>query len=106
MLQSMAKQRKALDKDSLMKFSAEAELRDMTTGNLNWLASHSDMSVLLPFVLSHHDPATSAHWPSVAPEGLKLVPDFVNKDPMCWKFAPVDPVTQQRHFDGSTLSSL
>lgn len=94
MLQSMASQRKLLGKDYMMKFSAEAELRDMIT----------DMSVLLPFVLSHHDPATSAHWPSVAPEGLKLVPDFVNKDPMCWNFAPLDPITKQKRINRTLLS--
>ncbi|KAF5385774.1 hypothetical protein D9615_002333 [Tricholomella constricta] len=64
--------------------------------NLIWLASHSDMAVLLPFVLSHHDPVTSAKWPTVAPEGLKMVPGFVKKDTPCWEFAPFDPVTKQR----------
>ncbi|KAF8070374.1 hypothetical protein FPV67DRAFT_1016960 [Lyophyllum atratum] len=105
MLQSMASQRNALNKDSLMKFVAEAELRDMITDNLIWLASHSDMSLLLPFVLSHHDPATSEHWPNVAPEGLGLVPDFVHKDLACWGFAPIDPITRQKRSNSSTLGN-
>ncbi|GLB37334.1 hypothetical protein LshimejAT787_0403850 [Lyophyllum shimeji] len=105
MLQSMTNQRKALDRGHMMKFCAEPEMRGMITDNLHWLASHSDVAVLLPFVLSHHDPATSARWPNVAPEGLKLVPEFVNKDPICWAFARFDPITKQKR-SSRTLPSV
>lgn len=31
------------------------------------------------FVLSHHDPASSVHWPSVTPEGLEVIPQLVQE---------------------------
>jgi hypothetical protein len=38
------------------------------TASVSRISERSDMTFLLPFVVSHHDRTTSAHWPKV-PEG-------------------------------------
>ncbi|KAG6837795.1 hypothetical protein H0H93_016163 [Arthromyces matolae] len=95
-LAGMTNQRLVLDKDNLIQYCpTEAEIREMIHENLLWLTSEITISILLPFVLSHHDPSTSAYWPAVSPQGRQLVPGFVDQDSACWYFAPFDPITGQ-----------
>ena len=60
--------------------------------NVEWFASNSDISFLLPcapsvcpdiealtiisdrFVISHHDPSTSSYWPPIRKEGIEALP--------------------------------
>ncbi|KAF9467378.1 hypothetical protein BDZ94DRAFT_1382522 [Collybia nuda] len=85
----------SMDADVLAKAITDKALRSMIDENLQWLASHSDITYLLPFVLSHHDVRTSSYWPSVSPEGLEMVPELVMVHAECWEFAPIDPVTRE-----------
>lgn len=62
--------------------------------NVEWLGAQSDIAVLLPFVLSHHDPRTSKFWPTITAEGLAALPMLVQIHAACWKLAPFDPVSR------------
>ncbi|KAF5345343.1 hypothetical protein D9758_008469 [Tetrapyrgos nigripes] len=75
------------------------DLEDETLGkmiqeNIAWISGNSDITVLLPFILAHHDPATAEAWPQVTDEGLAEVPKMVELRKECWKFAPFDPATR------------
>ncbi|KAI6007664.1 hypothetical protein F5J12DRAFT_829720 [Pisolithus orientalis] len=82
----------------------------MPLANIEWFASHSDMTFLLPFVISHHDPNTS-YWPPVQEQGMQALPvllkaheervsvsmalfPFHALSSRCWQFAPFDPLTR------------
>lgn len=63
-----------------------------SVANVEWFASNSDISFLLPcallvypdikaltiisnrFVISHHDPSTSSYWPPIRNEGIEALP--------------------------------
>ncbi|TFK44464.1 hypothetical protein BDQ12DRAFT_18561 [Crucibulum laeve] len=80
----------------LVSVVSDERLRTMIQDNVIWLVTHSDMTILLPFILSHHDSKTSAHWPSVTEEGMAAMPELLKVHEGCWKFAPFDPITKQQ----------
>jgi hypothetical protein len=45
------------------------------------ISEHSDMTFLLPFIVSHHDRTTSTHWPKI-PEGcVDMFPTLILDHP-------------------------
>ncbi|KAF6760120.1 hypothetical protein DFP72DRAFT_1166382 [Ephemerocybe angulata] len=72
-------------------FSAE-EMQAMIDDNIVWLATKGNVLLLLPFCTSHHDRSTSKFWPSIAPEGLKAIPDMTKENSSVWSLAPFHPV--------------
>lgn len=73
---------------------SDADLRQMIHTNVEWFASNSDISFLLPFVISHHDPSTSSYWPPIRKEGIEALPVLLKAHEDCWQFAPFDPLTK------------
>ncbi|KAH7921286.1 hypothetical protein BV22DRAFT_1038858 [Leucogyrophana mollusca] len=91
----MQTQLAALSFDSLSSAISDKDLREMIRDNVEWFASNSDTSFLLPFVISHHDSNTSPHWPTIHEQGLKALPTLMREHAGCWQFAPIDPMTKQ-----------
>ncbi|CAA7259147.1 unnamed protein product [Cyclocybe aegerita] len=81
--------------EALPQTVSDDQLASMIKDNMIWLASNSDVTILLPFCMSHHDPKTSKHWPPVSEEAIKAMPGLVNTHPTIWKLAPFDPITKQ-----------
>jgi len=50
---------------------------EATTGSVARIGEHSDMTFLLPFVLSHHDHATSTYWPNIHKDGIAMLPTLI-----------------------------
>ncbi|KAI6046414.1 hypothetical protein EDC04DRAFT_2558078 [Pisolithus marmoratus] len=73
---------------------SDDDLRRMIHANIEWFTSHSDMSFLLPFVISHHDPSTSSYWPPVQEQVIQALPTLLKEHEECWQFAPFDPLTR------------
>ncbi|KAI6098792.1 hypothetical protein EV401DRAFT_2278615 [Pisolithus croceorrhizus] len=73
---------------------SDDDLHRMIQANIEWLTLHSDMSFLLPFVISHHDPSTSSYWPPVQEQGIQALPTLLKAHEGCWQFAPFDPLTR------------
>ncbi|KAK7472994.1 hypothetical protein VKT23_001098 [Stygiomarasmius scandens] len=68
-------------------------LNGMIQDNIVWISQNSDMAVLLPFILAHHDPTTAKDWPQIPAEGLAELPNLVPVYEECWKFAPFNPMS-------------
>ncbi|KIK09308.1 hypothetical protein K443DRAFT_651346 [Laccaria amethystina LaAM-08-1] len=90
---SSSGQVESIQGEYLIKAYSEAQMRAMIEGNVFWLAAQSDISILLPFCMSHHDKKTSKYWPTIPAEGLAALPELVKAHPSRWIFAPFDPVT-------------
>jgi len=82
------KQAESMSADRLTEAISDDELRALIKDNIQWLAGNSDISVLLPFVVSHHDPITSKYWPALTPEGQAGLSDIAQLHSECWAFAP------------------
>ncbi|KAH7907881.1 hypothetical protein BJ138DRAFT_1158960 [Hygrophoropsis aurantiaca] len=92
----MKAQLASLTFDRLSSAVSDKNLRDMIRDNVEWFAAKSDITFLLPFVISHHDSSTSRHWPPIHDQGLQALPNLVQEHAGCWRFAPVDPLTRER----------
>ncbi|KAJ2931298.1 hypothetical protein H1R20_g5828, partial [Candolleomyces eurysporus] len=78
------------------KFSDE-EMHAMIGEHILWLSSNSDVTILLPFCTSHHDPLTSNFWPIITEEGLAALPELAEQHSSQWALAPFDPVKRVRN---------
>jgi hypothetical protein len=83
---SSSGQVESIQGEYLIKAYSEAQMRAM-------IEAQSDISILLPFCMSHHDKKTSKYWPTIPAEGLAALPELVKAHPSRWIFAPFDPVT-------------
>ncbi|KAJ4483708.1 hypothetical protein J3R30DRAFT_1820973 [Lentinula aciculospora] len=70
-------------------------LRDMIQENIRWMSGTSDIAVLLPFILSHHDSSSCPNWPTISPEGWAELPRIVDVYADLWKIAPFHPITKK-----------
>ncbi|KAJ3500350.1 hypothetical protein NLJ89_g9839 [Agrocybe chaxingu] len=95
LLEVLHKQVPKFKSEALPQAVSDDQLAGLIKDNMIWLASNSDVTVLLPFCMSHHDPKTSKHWPPVSEEAIKAMPGLVNAHPAIWKLAPFDPITKQ-----------
>ncbi|TFY78576.1 hypothetical protein EWM64_g5442 [Hericium alpestre] len=86
----------AVDSKRLAAGMKEDELKQMMQANIEWFASQSDIVFLIPFLLSHHDRATSTHWPPITSEGRAALPGLVQQYARCWEMAPFDCVTGKK----------
>lgn len=66
---------------------------DLCPDAVMYFASQCDLPFLLPFILSHHDRATSKFWPPTTPEGWAALPAFMKVHAGFWDFVPFDPTT-------------
>ncbi|KIJ65771.1 hypothetical protein HYDPIDRAFT_109780 [Hydnomerulius pinastri MD-312] len=94
MVSCMQSQLRALAFERISAAVSDKDLREMIQVNVEWFASQSDISFLLPFVISHHDPSTSPYWPTVHEQGTEALPSLLKQHQECWQFAPLDPLTR------------
>ncbi|KAF8971079.1 hypothetical protein BDZ97DRAFT_1337100 [Flammula alnicola] len=80
--------------DVLPQSISDEQMRVLITDNMIWLGSNSDISILLPFCMSHHDIKTSKYWPPVTQDAIKAMPELVKEHPTLWKFSPFDPISR------------
>ncbi|EGO00868.1 hypothetical protein SERLA73DRAFT_159508 [Serpula lacrymans var. lacrymans S7.3] len=95
MIVKMQVQLNLLSFDYISSLISDKDLRPMIQANMEWFASHSDITFLLPFVISHHDTSTSPHWPTITEQGAAALPSLIKEHAGCWEFAPIDPLTKQ-----------
>jgi len=82
--------------ERLISVYSDQVFRGMIISNMNWFGANSDISFLLPFIVTHHDPNTSPHWPTFTGEGRKAFPELVHTHSSCWKFALFHPSSRKR----------
>ncbi|KIM45059.1 hypothetical protein M413DRAFT_328441 [Hebeloma cylindrosporum] len=90
----LRKQVAKLRGDALPESVSNSDLHSLIIGNMIWLGTNSDISILLPFCMSHHDPRTSQFWPPITADAIAAMPELVKAHPNIWKFAPFNPVTK------------
>ncbi|KAI0033457.1 hypothetical protein K488DRAFT_84898 [Vararia minispora EC-137] len=66
----------------------DTEVREMTREIIAYFTSKCDHAFLVPYILSHHDPATSMHWPQTTPQNWAALSQVMPKYAGCWDFAP------------------
>ncbi|THV06687.1 hypothetical protein K435DRAFT_451282 [Dendrothele bispora CBS 962.96] len=93
----MKKQLELMGDKNLGKDIKDEVLRNMIQENIGWISQNSDITVLLPFIVAHHDPSTAGGWPQIPPEGLAELPKMVEVRAECWKFAPFNPVSGEKN---------
>ncbi|KAG1742449.1 hypothetical protein EDB19DRAFT_614975 [Suillus lakei] len=72
---------RALNPTLLSSIISHLDLLELITASISRISERSDMTFLLPFVVSHHDPTTSTHWPRI-PEGcIEMFPTFILNHP-------------------------
>jgi len=59
----------------------ESSNTEATTASVGRSSACSDMTFLLPFILSHHDRTTSAHWPDIHEDGIAMIPALILSHP-------------------------
>ncbi|KAG8957137.1 hypothetical protein FRC03_010506 [Tulasnella sp. 419] len=82
-----------LEGERLKSFVSHEELTDIAKQSLRWVETHSNVTIFLPFLASHHDKTTNAFWPGFPPLALEAIPKFTAMNPKTWEFAPFNPVT-------------
>jgi hypothetical protein len=91
----MQAQIRALTPTLLSPIISHLDLLELITASVGRISEHSDMTFLLPFIVSHHDRTTSTHWPKI-PEGcVDMFPTLILNHPGCWQFAPYNPLTNE-----------
>uniref|UniRef100_A0A0W0EX63 Uncharacterized protein n=1 Tax=Moniliophthora roreri TaxID=221103 RepID=A0A0W0EX63_MONRR len=95
MMGTMTGQRSAIQ-NSALKIVEDEELRNMILENIKWIQSKSDITVLLPFILAHHDAVTAPEWPTMADDSTKELPHIIEVHAEWWQFAPFDPITREK----------
>ncbi|KAG1871837.1 hypothetical protein DFJ58DRAFT_741976 [Suillus subalutaceus] len=91
----MQAQIRALTPTLLSSIISHVDLLELIKASVSRISERSDMTFLLPFVVSHHDRTTSTHWPKV-PEGcIEMFPTLILNHPGCWQFAPYNPLTNE-----------
>ncbi|KAG2123049.1 hypothetical protein BD769DRAFT_1359969 [Suillus cothurnatus] len=91
----MQAQIRALTPTLLSPIISHLDLLELITASVGRISEHSDMTFLLPFIVSHHDRTTSTHWPKI-PEGcVDMFSTLILNHPGCWQFAPYNPLTNE-----------
>ncbi|KAL1742358.1 hypothetical protein HDZ31DRAFT_66051 [Schizophyllum fasciatum] len=93
MTEGMKKQVAAIRDDVLQKAISVEDMGAMIDENLIWFTGRFDAAFLVPFVIAHHDPATTTAWPPLGPEAVAALPELVTVHKDLWQFAPFDPLT-------------
>ncbi|KAG0694746.1 hypothetical protein DFH29DRAFT_814997 [Suillus ampliporus] len=91
----MQAQIKTLTPTLLDSIISRLDLFELITSSVNRVGERSDMTFLLPFVVSHHDHTTSTHWPKIPEDGIEAFPTLILSHPGCWQFAPFNPITRE-----------
>ncbi|KAG2118230.1 uncharacterized protein F5147DRAFT_604346 [Suillus discolor] len=91
----MQAQIRALTPALLSSIISHLDLLELIAASVGRISERSDMTFLLPFVVSHHDHTTSVHWPKI-PEGcIEMFPALILNHPGCWQFAPYNPFNHE-----------
>ncbi|KAG1764924.1 hypothetical protein EDD22DRAFT_845626 [Suillus occidentalis] len=91
----MQAQIRALTPTLLSPIISHLDLLELITASVKRISERSDITFLFPFVVSHHDRTTSAHWPKVPQFCLEMFPILLLNHPGCWQFAPYNPLTHE-----------
>ncbi|KZV71153.1 hypothetical protein PENSPDRAFT_415868 [Peniophora sp. CONT] len=83
----------AVNVKALSAKQTDNEVRHATRNVVIYFASQCDPAFLLPFILSHHDRATSKFWPPTTPEGWAALPSLMKVHAGFWDFVPFDATT-------------
>lgn len=91
----MQAQIRALTPTPLSSIISHSDLLELIRASVGRISERSDMTFLLPFVVSHHDRATSTHWPKIPRGFVEVFPTLILNHPGCWQFAPYNPLTNE-----------
>lgn len=91
----MQAQIRAITPTLLSSIISHLDLFELITASVSRLSERSDITFLFPFVVAHHDPTTSAHWPKVPQFCVEMFPILLLNHPGCWQFAPYNPLTRE-----------
>ncbi|KAG1740771.1 uncharacterized protein EDB91DRAFT_1081859 [Suillus paluster] len=91
----MQAQIKMLTPTLLSSIISHLDLLELIKGSVGRVSERSDITFLLPFVVSHHDHTTSTHWPKIPEDGIETLPTLILSHPGCWQFAPFNPITRE-----------
>ncbi|KAJ3733800.1 hypothetical protein DFJ43DRAFT_194957 [Lentinula guzmanii] len=97
LVEIMSKQLDCIQNGKIEKEIDDEILGAMVQENIHWIGKTSDIAILLPFILSHHDSNSNSclSWPTISPEGRAELPQIVNVHADLWKFAPFHPITKE-----------
>ncbi|KAF9482202.1 hypothetical protein BDN70DRAFT_930180 [Pholiota conissans] len=95
LLEVVHKQVPKFSGDAVPSTISDDKISELVTENMVWLMTNSDVHILVPFCMTHHDVKTSKHWPPVTEEGVQAMPDLVKEFASHWTFAPFDPITRR-----------
>ncbi|OJA12853.1 hypothetical protein AZE42_02430 [Rhizopogon vesiculosus] len=95
MVADMQVQIKMLTPMLLSSIISHSDLLELITDSVSRSSERSDLTFLLPFVLSHHDRTTSAHWPNIHKDGIEMLPTLILSHSGYWQFAPFNPLTRE-----------
>ncbi|KAG2131708.1 uncharacterized protein EDB93DRAFT_932026 [Suillus bovinus] len=91
----MQAQIRALTPSLLSSIISHLDLLELIAASVGRISERSDMTFLLPFIVSHHDRTTSAHWPKLPKGCFEMFPTFILNHSRCWQFAPYNPLTHE-----------
>ncbi|KAK1229149.1 hypothetical protein PQX77_007819 [Marasmius sp. AFHP31] len=94
---NMADQLAAVDAGASKCTLGNEELQKMINVNIAWIGNNSDPTVVLPFILAHHERSAAPQWPVIAAELSEKLPLIVEGWAKCWKLAPFDPLTGSKN---------
>ncbi|TFK74565.1 hypothetical protein BDN72DRAFT_833051 [Pluteus cervinus] len=92
--EALGKQLDSMNNECLEKIVSHEALHLFIEEHLKWLTTKPEVTILVPFIVGHHDFSTNQHWPGLSAEGNAALPHLVAMQPEAWKFAPVDPLTK------------
>lgn len=92
---TMQAQIRALTPTLLSSIISHPDLLELIGASVGRISERSDMTFLLPFVVSHHDRTTSTHWPKIPGGFVEMFPTLILNRPGCWQFAPYNPLTNE-----------
>ncbi|KZT23597.1 hypothetical protein NEOLEDRAFT_1069281 [Neolentinus lepideus HHB14362 ss-1] len=96
MIEQMKAQIEAIEIDELRRHVSTENIISMIQESIDWFAENTDVAFMAPFVLTHHDPATSRYWPPITPDGQSKLPAVLKVHEGVWQFAPFDAVTREQ----------
>ncbi|KJA20014.1 hypothetical protein HYPSUDRAFT_189180 [Hypholoma sublateritium FD-334 SS-4] len=74
---------------------SDEQMLGLITDNMVWLTSNSEICILLPFCMAHHDVRMSKYWPPVNLDAIQAMPELVEQNKSLWKFSPFDPISRR-----------
>ncbi|KAL1660445.1 hypothetical protein GGF50DRAFT_118929 [Schizophyllum commune] len=93
MVNGMKQHVAAIKEDALQAATSKEALVEMVEENLKWFTGQYTAEFLLPFVVAHHDLATTDAWPPIPAEAREALPELVKEHQDLWQFAPFHPLT-------------